>query len=156
MPDSREIAKNKLIETIQKKLKAESQAVSDFAGEFYVRGAAEDLVAYSEDELIGFAKHAFADFQTHPRGTHRVSVANPAFKATGKKAADLTVVEIVNDNMPFLVDSVMAELQDSRLEVSLVLHPIFDVERNPDGTLVAATGKKKGAPREAVAVAKES
>ncbi len=148
MPDSREVAKNKLIQTIQKKLKAESQELSDFAGEFYTRGAAEDLVAYSESELIGFAKHAFADFQTHPRGTHRVSVANPAFKADGNKAGDLTVVEIVNDNMPFLVDSVMAELQDSRLEVSLVLHPIFNVERNPDGTLVAATGKKQGAPRE--------
>ncbi|MEP4032088.1 NAD-glutamate dehydrogenase [Roseibium polysiphoniae] len=148
MPDSREVAKMGLIEAIHQTLQKEDPALADFAREFYTRGAAEDLVTYSQAELIGFAKHAFADFQMHPRGTHRVDVTNPAFKADGNKATELTVVEIVNDNMPFLVDSVMAELQDSRLEVHLVLHPIFNVERNADGALISATGKKKGAPRE--------
>ena len=36
-----------------------------------------------------------------------------------------TVVEILNDDMPFLVDSVMGELQARGLAVRLLLHPIF-------------------------------
>jgi glutamate dehydrogenase len=66
---------------------------------------------------------------------HRVSMSDPSFKTKGGKAKNLTVIEIVNDNMPFLVDSVMDELQDSKLEVHLVLHPIFIVERDENGTL---------------------
>ena len=148
MPDSRDVAKANLIEALVATLSQEDTTLAEFAREFYLRGAAEDLVTYTQSELIGFAKHAFADFQTHPRGTHRICVRNPAFKADGNKITELTVVEIVNDNMPFLVDSVMAELQDSRLEVHLVLHPIFDVDRDETGKLVSAQGKKKGSPRE--------
>ncbi|MEJ8476303.1 NAD-glutamate dehydrogenase [Roseibium algae] len=148
MTDKREIAKTKLIESLYSDLKGKDPDLAEFTREFYLRSAAEDLVTYSMEELGGFAKHAFADFQTHPRDTHRVSVANPVFKAKGDRASELTIVEIVNDNMPFLVDSVMAEIQDSRYEVHLVLHPIFNVERDAKGKLVTAKGKKKGAPRE--------
>ncbi|WP_417687439.1 NAD-glutamate dehydrogenase [Roseibium sp.] len=148
MPDSRDVAKAGLIEALFEKLKGDDQAFADFTREFYLRGAAEDLVTYTEDELIGFARYAYSDFKLHPKGTHRVSVANPEFEASGGKVSELTVVEVVNDNMPFLVDSVMAELQDSRLEVHLVLHPIFNVERDSNGKLISASGKKKGAPRE--------
>lgn len=143
MPDKKQAAKNALIESIHQSLKGESEALADFTREFYLRGAAEDLVNYSKDELTAFARHAWNDFQTHRKGTHRVSVVNPAFKADGQLAGELTVVEVVNDNMPFLVDSVMAELQESRLEVNLVLHPIFNVERDASGTLISATGKKR-------------
>ncbi|WP_417671180.1 NAD-glutamate dehydrogenase [Roseibium sp.] len=148
MPDSRDVAKAGLIEALFEKLQSEDPAFADFAREFYMRGAAEDLVTYTEEELIGFARYAYADFKVHPKGTHRVSVSNPGFEARGDKVGEVTVVEVVNDNMPFLVDSVMAELQDSRLEVHLVLHPIFNVERDSDSNLIAASGKKKGAPRE--------
>ncbi|MBD8894144.1 NAD-glutamate dehydrogenase [Roseibium litorale] len=148
MPDKKQAAKNALIESIHQSLKSESEALADFTREFYLRGAAEDLVNYSQDELTAFARHAWSDFQSHQKGTHRVSVVNPSFKADGQLAGELTVVEVVNDNMPFLVDSVMAELQESRLEVNLVLHPIFNVERDTKGGLISATGKKKGAPRE--------
>ena len=48
------------------------------------------------------------------------------------------MVEIVNDDMPFLVDSVMGELADRRLTVGLVAHPVFGVRR--DGGKLAALG----------------
>ncbi|MFD1697679.1 NAD-glutamate dehydrogenase [Roseibium aestuarii] len=148
MPDKTEISKTRMIEALVARLSGESEDLASFAREFYLRGAGEDLVAYSEDELIAFARTAYEDFQIHDKGTHRVTVANPSFKAKGHKAGEVTVIEIVNDNMPFLVDSVMAELQDSRLEVHLVLHPIFSIERDASGKLISATGKKRGAPRE--------
>src|SRR5260221_11821650 len=39
--------------------------------------------------------------------------------------------------MPFLVDSVMAELTEQRFDAHLVLHPRFIVERDTSGALVA-------------------
>lgn len=148
MPDKSEKAKAQIIAKLAEALQGESPDLADFAREFYSRGAAEDLVAYSKEELLAFARNAYADFQVHSKETHRVTVSNPTFTAKGDKASEITIIEIVNDNMPFLVDSVMAELQDSRHEVHLVLHPIFSVERDNTGKLISAEGKKRGAPRE--------
>lgn len=143
MPDKREPAKTKLISATISKLKKESEALADFASAFYTRGAAEDLVVYSVDELAEFAKIAWKDFQTHSLGTHRVSVSNPSIKAKDGRASELTVIEIMNDNMPFLVDSVMDELQESKLEVHLVLHPIYIVDRDAKGKLISAKERKR-------------
>ncbi|MEP3668358.1 MAG: NAD-glutamate dehydrogenase, partial [Roseibium sp.] len=143
MPDKHDVEKKKLIDAVQALLEQEDPALAEFSRAFYDRGAAEDLVTYSAEELIGFARHAWQDFQDHDLGTHRVSIGEPSFQAEGKKVNGLTVIEVVNDNMPFLVDSVMDELQGSKYEVHLVLHPIFIVERQQDGKLIAATAHKK-------------
>ncbi len=49
----------------------------------------------------------------------------------------VTVIEIVNDDMPFLVDSVMGELAERRFDVRLVAHPVFGVKRTAAGKLTA-------------------
>ncbi|WP_420413029.1 NAD-glutamate dehydrogenase [Roseibium sp.] len=147
MPDKYDVEKLKLIDAVHTKLAEADPDLADFASAFYDRGAAEDLVTYSEEELTGFARDAWQDFKNHDLGTHRVSISDPGFRAKGGKAKNLTVIEIVNDNMPFLVDSVMDELQDSKLEVHLVLHPIFIVERDDNGVLTSAVARKKPAKR---------
>ncbi|MHA7775747.1 NAD-glutamate dehydrogenase [Roseibium sp. M-1] len=143
MPDKHDVEKLKLIDAVQATLAKEDPALAEFSRAFYDRGAAEDLVAYTAEELTGFVRDAWQDFQTHDLGTHRVSIADPAFKAQGSKVKGVTVIEIVNDNMPFLVDSVMDELQESKIEVHLVLHPIFIVERDGKGKLTSSTARKK-------------
>ncbi len=152
MAQAREIQKAKLIEEVSKILTSKAETagagLADFAAELYQQGAAEDLVAYSADELAAFARATFQDFRSHPRGTSRISVTNPSFKTKGRMAGEVTVIELVNDNMPFLVDSVMAELHDSKLTVHLVLHPIYNVERGAQGELVSFSGHKGGAARE--------
>ena len=55
------------------------------------------------------------------------------------------MVEIVNDDMPFLVDSVMAEIGERRLTVQLVAHPVFGVQR--DGDKLVAVGAPDDAAR---------
>ena len=46
---------------------------------------------------------------------------------------DISVLEIINDDMPFLVDSVLGELADRGVEVLLVAHPVISVTRDPAG-----------------------
>jgi glutamate dehydrogenase len=45
-----------------------------------------------------------------------------------------SVIEIVNDDMPFLVDSTTAEINRQGLTLHLIAHPIFAVERAADGS----------------------
>jgi glutamate dehydrogenase len=143
MPDKHDVEKLKLIDAVQATLSQEDPALAEFSHAFYDRGAAEDLVTYSAEELIGFVRDAWQDFQNHELGTHRVSISDPAFKTDSKKIKGLSVIEVVNDNMPFLVDSVMDELQESKLEVHLVLHPIYIVERDENGKLTSSIARKK-------------
>ena len=49
----------------------------------------------------------------------------------------IAVLDIVNDDMPFLVDSVLGELNQRGLEIRLLVHPVFSVERDATGALTA-------------------
>ena len=72
-----------------------------------------------------------------PEKTHKLrvrGVQGPDGSAEG------SVVEILNDDMPFLVDSVMAELQARGLPVRFLLHPIFKTGRDQAGRLQALIG----------------
>ncbi|MCI5075132.1 NAD-glutamate dehydrogenase [Oricola sp.] len=76
----------------------------------------------------------------HARGASVVRVV-PAC------APNCCVVSIINENMPFLFDSVMGEINDMSHRVRLVVHPIFDVKHHgPDFELVARSAS--GVPEE--------
>ncbi|MFX8786199.1 hypothetical protein ABTM90_20465, partial [Acinetobacter baumannii] len=61
-------------------------------------------------------------------------VYNPRLAEHGW-ASTHTVVEIVNDDMPFLVDSITAELNRRDISVHLVVHPVLRVARDQAGAL---------------------
>ncbi len=52
-----------------------------------------------------------------------------------------TVIDIVNDDMPFLVESVIAALSGVNLTVHRVLHPILISRRDSAGELLEVTGE---------------
>jgi glutamate dehydrogenase len=54
---------------------------------------------------------------------------------------EISVLEVLNDNMPFLFDSTMAELAEQGIEVTLVAHPIIAVERDEQGKLLGFYGE---------------
>ena len=60
-----------------------------------------------------------------------------------------SVISIVTDDMPFLVDSVSAELNRLGVGIHLVVHPIVAVTRDESGDLVRADppgiGRRRGA-----------
>ncbi|WP_425089358.1 NAD-glutamate dehydrogenase [Stappia sp.] len=140
MPEVRDQAKATLIDAVVAELEPQ---VGAFARDLFARGAAEDVVAYTATDLVAVARVAWEEMATHPLGTHRIHIYNPESSGDKSRAADVTIVEILNDNMPFLVDSVMGELQASGFEVRLVLHPILSVERSDSGELVRYAGAGK-------------
>ena len=58
-------------------------------------------------------------------------------------------IAVINDDMPFLVDSIAAAVASQNLAISRLVHPVLAVRRDPDGTLVglpegaAATGERR-------------
>ncbi|MFQ5626302.1 MAG: NAD-glutamate dehydrogenase, partial [Methyloligellaceae bacterium] len=81
-------------------------------------------------------------------GTHKLRVYNP--EASTGALRDITIVEILNEDMPFLVDSVMGEIQERRLNVQLVLHPVLRVIRDDENRLKTIAGPKGSAPKDAI------
>jgi glutamate dehydrogenase len=50
-------------------------------------------------------------------------------------ASPKTIVEIVNDNMPFLVDSITGAINSLGYSIHLVIHPVMQVERDENHVL---------------------
>ena len=91
--------------------------------------------------------------ENRPQGRANVRVFTPSNADQGWSAGGHSVVEIVTDDMSFLVDSVTMELSRQQHEIHLVIHPQFDVVRDITGVLQSVHPiKDEGEPPEDDAV----
>lgn len=84
-------------------------------------------------------------------GQARVRVLNPAGDGSASAKTRRTVIEVVNDDMPFLVDSTVMEINRQGLMLHFILHPVLWVQRDAAGALVRvldAHEDRSGATRE--------
>ncbi|GAB3152329.1 NAD-glutamate dehydrogenase [Micromonospora sonneratiae] len=91
-----------------------------------------------DEELIGFtAEEMLAAAQDH-RDLAQQRVPGELKLRIGEPVEDQqhSVIEIVTDDMPFLVDSVTALLTAQHLDVHLLVHPLVVVRREPLGKLI--------------------
>lgn len=106
-----------------------------FISEYYAHVPAQDLADLSGPELVAIARAHMQTGKTRKPKTANIRVYNPIEKSDGW-STNHSVVEIVTDDMPFLVDSVSAELTRRELPIHLVIHPICKVRRNKAGAIV--------------------
>ncbi|MFP4538417.1 MAG: NAD-glutamate dehydrogenase [Dichotomicrobium sp.] len=91
-----------------------------------------DLSQSSPEELAALARETFALFVRREKRTANIRVSRAA---TGPRGSSRTVIQIVNDDMPFLVDSVLGEILDRGLKLEWIAHPILHVGRDQEGNL---------------------
>ena len=116
---------------------------AEFLERFFIQGDMEDLSRYSAEEIAFLAHSSFEKFHAPFDGKHRIDITEPAFKADKDAVTNqITIIELHNINKPFLVDSIMGELQQAGLGIHLVLHPIMNVERDSNGEVVAFKERK--------------
>ena len=115
---------------------SESREARAFVAAFYQHAPPADIAARSPDDLCGSALALWRFGARRQPGEVRVRVYNPA-EASDGWASPHTIVEIVNDDMPFLVDSVTAAINERGGAVRLVIHPVIAVNRDADGGLAA-------------------
>src|SRR5690606_11012152 len=84
-----------------------------------------------------------------PQGTAQVRVFTPGVPTHGWAANGRSVVEVVTDDMPFLVDSVTMALASLQHGVHVVVHPQFEVERDITGELRRVSAAADGATGDA-------
>ncbi|GAB2676040.1 NAD-glutamate dehydrogenase [Thalassiella azotivora] len=109
--------------------------VAALLARYYRHVADEDLRQRDPVDLAGAAlSHRQLAGHRTP-GTAQVRVITPSVDEQGWQTGH-TVVEIVTDDMPFLVDSVTAELTRQHRAIHLVVHPTFVVRRTVTGELV--------------------
>jgi glutamate dehydrogenase len=89
----------------------------------------EELVGFTAEEMLDAARAHRDLAQQRVPGELKLRIHEPA------PEQQHTVVEIVTDDMPFLVDSVTALLTAQHLDVHLLVHPLVVVRREPLGRL---------------------
>ena len=119
-----------------------------FIRHYYEHVPPQDIVGQDPANLLGAALAHWTFGAKRAARKAKVRVYNPRRKEHGWEA-DHTVVEIVNDDMPFLVDSVTAALNQRDLVVHLVIHPIFRVRRSRDGGMTDIVDGERGPGAEA-------
>ncbi|WP_251093628.1 NAD-glutamate dehydrogenase [Streptomyces sp. Caat 7-52] len=113
----------------------DSESVLAFLQRYYLHTAPEDLSDREPDDVFGAAVSHYRLAETRPQGTANVRVHTPTVEENGWTCSH-SVVEVVTDDMPFLVDSVTNELTRQGRGIHVVIHPQFVVRRDLTGKLI--------------------
>ncbi len=123
---------------------ARAENADFFAREFYRDVPPDDVLAEEPENLYGAALSLELFGEQRKAGRAKIRVYNPTIEKDGWQSGH-TIIEVINDNMPFLVDSVTMGLNQLDLTVHLIIHPTFVVKRDKAGRAVGfTTGMESG------------
>jgi len=139
MPGTIPVARQHLIDAIAREARGIRGAPLPL-GAFvrgYYHGVDEADLRASDAASLAAAAAAHLHFGARRKaGRALVRVFNPDFAHDGWQSPR-TVVEVVTDDSPFLVDSLAIVLNDSGLSIHTMAHPVFSVRRDRAGRLTA-------------------
>lgn len=99
---------------------------AELVASYYGQLATEDAAAYSPQQLeTRVGAHLAVGWERDPN----------AAKVSVTRHAGTAMVYVVTDDMPFLVDSVTAEIVRQKAAISVVVHPTFLVSREANGQI---------------------
>ena len=102
-----------------------ADAVATFVRCYYEHAGPEDVVGIEPTDLYGAALAHYRFGQQRAPGTAIARLYTPRVSDDGWRSTH-TAVEVVVDDMPFIVDSVRMELSRHGLGVHRVVHPVID------------------------------
>ncbi len=114
-----------------------------FVRQLYAHVPPDDVLGESPEQLAAEGLSLLSFATDRGPGTAKVRVFNPRLEENGWHTPH-TVIEIANDDMPFLVDSVTAALDRYEGQVLLVFHPLMDAVRDRRGRLTAIHVAREG------------
>jgi glutamate dehydrogenase len=109
-------------------------ARADYLKNYYATVDAEELAERDPADLARRAWSHLAFARRRRPGRASVRVFNATVRENGY-ASPHTIVELVTDDMPFLVDSIGLALAGRGLALHFLAHPIFAVTRDRSGVL---------------------
>ncbi|MFF7183063.1 NAD-glutamate dehydrogenase domain-containing protein [Streptomyces sp. NPDC008121] len=115
----------------------------DYLQRYYRHTAPEDLADRDPVDVFGAALSHYRLAENRPQGTANVRVHTPTVEENGWTCSH-SVVEVVTDDMPFLVDSVTNELSRQGRGIHVVIHPQVLVRRDLTGKLIEVLTAENG------------
>ncbi|MEV0233149.1 NAD-glutamate dehydrogenase [Nonomuraea sp. NPDC050786] len=133
-------AKDELLQRAAESCAVGSEHVSteealSFLRVYYRHVAPEDLLDRNPVDVYGPAMSQRQLAEVRPQGRAVVRAYTPTLEENGWDPGH-SVVEVVTDDMPFLVDSVTMELDRHDLGIHLVVHPQMRVRRDMTGRML--------------------
>ncbi|QKV94633.1 NAD-glutamate dehydrogenase [Streptomyces sp. NA02950] len=111
------------------------ETLNDYLQHYYLHTPPEDLADRDPVDVFGAALSHYRLAESRPQGTANVRVHTPTVEEHGWTCSH-SVVEVVTDDMPFLVDSVTNELTRQGRGIHVVIHPQVIVRRDITGKLI--------------------
>ncbi|KAA9160854.1 NAD-glutamate dehydrogenase [Amycolatopsis acidicola] len=109
--------------------------IADLLRLYYRHIPAEEILGDDPVDLVGAVRSHLQFAEQRVPGRPAVRLLNPTTAEDGW-TRDATVVQIVTDDMPYLVDSVTAKLARDGIQVQRLVHPIVVLERDITGKLL--------------------
>jgi glutamate dehydrogenase len=116
----------------------ELDLVKMFASILFSRISNGGLDVYSADCLAELAISTYKLFDVRERNAARLY----AYEFENPVVGPFTVIEIVNDDMPFIVSSVLAELNARGLNIRFIAHPVMWVQRDGESHVTDIYGER--------------
>ncbi len=107
-----------------------------FLRQYFAHVPVEDLQGHDERLMARIALHHLEFAKTRRRNQALVRIFNPTEQEHGYSSR-YTIIEMVNDDMPFLVDSVLSAINRQDLTVHVTIHPVIGVTRDGRGKLTS-------------------
>ncbi|ACB34949.1 NAD-glutamate dehydrogenase [Leptothrix cholodnii SP-6] len=134
-PESRQRLLEEAMTLAQQRLAPAAFAIAEpFLRHYHGQVADEQILGSTAADLFGGAMAHWQFARRFTSGTPRVRAYVPRVAEHGWESRH-TVIEIVNDDMPFLVDSVTTEINRLGLTLHSVIHPVMHAWRDADGQL---------------------
>lgn len=126
---------------------ADQAMIRTFLDCYYASTATEDLTPRQPATLYGAAISHWRIGDRRRRGEIALRVYNPDPEQDGWESTH-SIVQIVADDQPFLVDSLSMAMNEQGLMIHLITHPVLEVMRDADGraTTVSDRSASDGDP----------
>jgi len=124
----------------QERLKAAAKLSNDsafkkFFEALYAHAAPDDVNRYTPQALSAMARLVLARVAVHQNGQSDIALFNPRDEDTAYDEKD-TLLVTINDDMPFLFDSLIAEVSATGGRLRAVFHPIIERDGQPVSVIV--------------------
>lgn len=135
LTESKAVFLKQLADAYEDKLeKAEAKKVIDFVFQFFGGLPMEEITGKRFSDIYGAILASWKFIQHHNFKHPKVRVFNPDLEEDGWQSTH-TVIAVLHQNIPFLVDSIRMALNERELTVHSIQHAVFELDRDRSGNL---------------------
>lgn len=109
-----------------------ARVLNEFAERYYASASPADLCEWQLEDLYGSTLACWQFLQQRHQCQPKVRVFNPDYEQHGWQSTH-TVVEVLQEDMPFLVDSLRMELNQRNLTIHAIHNSVLTLKRKPSG-----------------------